>query len=134
MSETINIENETLNIIEPEIRRGRGRPRKEQTEAKPQEKTNTENTVKPKRRKKGSITQEEIIDRAKAISAIHGTIAFITKTPEFMLQEQEALALAQANLNLENEFNIELDGKTMAIMTMLGTMFMVYRPRIPIII
>lgn len=120
-------------IIEPEVRRGRGRPKKNPDET-PKEKPSVENTHKPKRRKKGPASQDEIADRARAIAAAHATLAFLTKTPEFMLNEQESFALAQANLNLENEFDIQLDGKTMAIITMIGTAFAVYRPRFPAIV
>jgi hypothetical protein len=119
--------------IEPTARRGRGRPRKDagSTDAKPGEaKPPGADTEKPRRRKKGNATNDEILARAQILAGIHATIAMFAGIPEMMLQENEAMSLATASLNFENEFGFEINTKAVTAVALIGTMGRVYIPKV----
>jgi hypothetical protein len=120
--------------VEPSARRGRGRPRKDAgqaTNAAPGEtKPPGADTEKPRRRKKGNATNDEILARAQILAGIHATIAMFSGIPEMMLQENEAMSLATASLNFESEFGFEINTKAVTAVALIGTMGRVYIPKV----
>jgi len=53
----------------------------------------------------------------------------VTGIPEIVIQEPEAVLLAQSVANVANEYGLEIDGKTGASVQLFMTVAMIYGPR-----
>lgn len=61
---------------------------------------------------------------------IHALAAMFTQIPELQLQPQEGNALAQAVINVCQEYDLSLSGKTGAGIQLLAAAAMIYAPRL----
>lgn len=110
----------------PRIKRGRGRPRKEASvtplnpDAAAEEKPN-------RRRTKKSFDRELF---AKQIMGAHFAAATFLNAPEMIIQSDEALALADSMSNMAACYEIQISERASALLTLAGTMAMIYVPRI----
>jgi hypothetical protein len=110
----------------PTIKRGRGRPRKDAAatpinpDAAAEEKPN-------RRRSKKSFDRELF---AKQIMGAHFAAATFLSAPEMIIQSDEALALADSMANMAACYEIQISEKASALLTLAGTMAMIYVPRI----
>ena len=120
--------------VEPQERKRRGRPRKGSPDgALPGTSSDTANAnaqEKPKRRKKGNATSDEINQRAQLLAGAHFTLAMFTGAKEFMLSEHEALSLASASLNVEAEFDLQLSPKMLAVGSLFAALGAIYIPKV----
>lgn len=68
------------------------------------------------------------------IQAIHGGIAILTKTPEFMLSPPEATALSTALADVLDKYHVNMTGGVSPELALIFTGFMIYRTRVPALI
>lgn len=119
--------------VEPATPR-RGRPPKT-TEAD----STTPKATAPKTRaprKKAAAPSDQAIEPetlAKQLQGVHVMIAMMTQAPEMQLSEPESLELAKAISGVCAEYNLSLNGKTGAMIQLLGAGAMVYLPRLVMI-
>ncbi len=66
----------------------------------------------------------------KALAIVHVGIASATRSPEFLLDDSEAKALAEATSNVLVQFDIRPDPKIEACMTLIMTAGTIYTPKI----
>lgn len=67
---------------------------------------------------------------AKQLQGVHVMVAMITQSPEMQLSDPESIELAKAISGVCAEYNLSLNGKTGAMIQLLGAGAMVYLPRI----
>ena len=67
---------------------------------------------------------------AKQLQGVHVMVAMLTQSPEMQLSEPESIELAKAVSGVCAEYNLSLNGKTGAMIQLLGAGAMVYLPRI----
>lgn len=135
MSDTIEIKDDAVTVPEKAIDdiappRKRGRPAG--SKAKPDFETIGEDSVKeapkrkPTRRNAKKSTPAEF---GKQICGIHLMIAMVTGLEEIQLSETEGVQLATAVMDVADQYNLEIDGKTGAAIQLLAACAMIYAPR-----
>lgn len=67
---------------------------------------------------------------AKQLQGVHVMVAMITQSPEMQLSDPESIELAKAISGVCAEYNLSLNGKTGALIQLIGAGAMVYLPRI----
>lgn len=67
---------------------------------------------------------------AKQLQGVHVMVAMLTQAPEMQLSDAESVELAKAVSGVCAEYNLSLNGKTGALIQLLGAGAMVYLPRI----
>ncbi len=82
---------------------------------------------RPKRREK--LTGEAKTALARQLQGLHLAAAQITQLGELMVSEAESLMLADALVNISEQYGLELTGKTGALVQLLGTAALIYLPR-----
>jgi hypothetical protein len=115
----------------PPVKRGRGRPRKEDAAPRTAEtvtSTGAKRGPKPKATKK-AYTPDDIGVMGKQLCGLHLMVAQITGLPEMCISEQESVLLAQSVVNVADEYGLSLDGKTGAALQLFLTGAMIYGPR-----
>lgn len=80
-----------------------------------------------------SYTTADIGAMAKQLVGLHQIGAMMTGIPEIQISEQEAAALSAAIVNISEQYDLAIDGKTGALIQILGTAAMIYVPRISLI-
>lgn len=125
---------ETLHDATP-VRRKRGRPSNaeraamngaaETINSKP---TGAKRGPKPKAAKK-AYTADEIGVMGRQLVGIHVMVAQITRIPEVAISEEEGQLLAQSIVNVADQYDLALDGKTGAALQLFMTAAMIYGPR-----
>jgi hypothetical protein len=85
---------------------------------------------KPRGRK---FSGEDIGALAKQIQGLHALGAMVTGIPELQIAEQEAHALAGGVVAVAKEYNLEISGKTGALIQLAAACAAVYIPRVLII-
>lgn len=66
---------------------------------------------------------------AKQLVGLHQMVAMISGFPEAMISEGEGKVLADAIVNISEQYELAIDGKTGAMIQLLGAAAMVYVPR-----
>lgn len=97
--------------------------------------TGTPKATAPKTRtpRKKAAPSDQTIEPetlAKQLQGVHVMVAMMTQAPEMQLSEPESLELAKAISGVCAEYNLSLNGKTGAMIQLLGAGAMVYLPRI----
>lgn len=115
----------------PPVRRGRGRPPKNPG-ATPNKETPG---AAPKRGRPAGASKkvysiDEIQLLGKQLVGIHQMAAMMTQIPEAQISDPEGLMMAQSIVNVANQYDLELDGKTGAMIQLLATAAMIYAPRV----
>lgn len=116
---------------EPPVRRRRGRPPKNPDAAPAREtptSTGAKRGPKPKSDKK-VYTSAEIDIMGKQLVGLHIMIAQISGMPEMSISEQEAGLMAQSIVNVADQYDLAIDGKTGAALQLAMTVAMIYGPR-----
>lgn len=67
---------------------------------------------------------------ARQIQGLHLVAARATGLPELELQETESMLLAEAIASVSREYGLALDGKTGAVLQLLGACAIIYMPRL----
>lgn len=116
----------------PPVKRGRGRPPKSASN-ETQKETVTGAAPKRGRPAKGAskktYTVDEIGILGKQLVGIHQMVFMMTQIPETQLSDPEGLMLAQSIVNVADQYDLEIDGKTGAAIQLLATAAMIYAPR-----
>lgn len=115
---------------EPPVRRRRGRPPKNPDAALNKETpaAGAKRGPKPKAAKK-VYTSSEIELMGKQLCGLHIMVAQISGMPEMAISDQESLILAQSIVNVADQYDLALDGKTGAALQLAMTAAMIYGPR-----
>lgn len=85
---------------------------------------------KPRRRSRKRRRAEELSTLAQRIWQYHQIIAAFTASPELVISEAEATALAESGSALADEFDLELGGKWVALAAFAITAGGIYIPRL----
>lgn len=75
------------------------------------------------------LTPESIANLAKQIEGLHILGAQISGIPEIMLSSADSQALATSVLAVCSQYDLSIDGKTGALLQLLGTVSIIYVPR-----
>lgn len=67
------------------------------------------------------------------LAIVHVGLAGVTKTPELVLEEDEAKSLAMASANVLEQFDITPDPRVTAVLGLVTTCGMIYGPRVYLI-
>lgn len=67
------------------------------------------------------------------LAIVHVGLASVTKTPELVLEEDEAKSLAMASANVLEQFDITPDPRVTAVLGLVTTCGMIYGPRVYLI-
>lgn len=117
----------------PPVRRARGRPRKDGSTA-PTKETPSGSAPRrgrpPKSGTKKVYSVDEITLLGKQLVGIHAMASMMTQIPEAAISDPEGLMMAQSIVNLADQYDLELDGKTGAAIQLLATAAMIYAPRV----
>lgn len=120
---------ETGGTSEPEIRRGRGRPPKDSAApVSPGSDTPQPKRGRPKSGKKEAV---DIGALAKQLQGLHAIAAMVTGLPQLQIAPQEAEMLSSAIVNVCEEYDLSVSGKTGAALQLFAAAGMIYIPRIP---
>lgn len=118
--------------IEAPKKRGRGRPPKT-PDILVEEVTEGSEAPKPKRtytpRKTAKGKTADIADLGKQLVGIHAMAAMVTGFNELQLGDDEGEALAKGILDICEQYNLSIDGKTGASLQLLAAAAMIYGPR-----
>lgn len=115
----------------PPVKRRRGRPPKNpEMQKEGVSGTAPKRGRPPKSKEKHSYTPEEISVLGRQIVGIHAMVAGITKIPEAAIGDDEGSMMAQAIVNMADQYDLELDGKTGAALQLFATAAMIYAPRV----
>lgn len=111
-------------VLEPDIieltpKRGRGRPPKTETVGS--------DTVKKPVKRKASVNSVDNL--SKQIEGLHIIAASMTGLKELIITSPEATLLSNSIIQVCEEYNLSIDGKTGAAMQLLATAAMIYAPR-----
>jgi hypothetical protein len=87
-------------------------------------------TAAPKARKKAAYSDADIGVMAKQLVGLHHIGAMMTGMQELIISEQEATMLSAAIVNVSQQYDLAIDGKTGAMIQILGTAAMIYVPRV----
>jgi hypothetical protein len=82
------------------------------------------------RAKKASYSDADIGAMAKQLVGLHHIGAMMTGMSELVISEQEAVMLSSAIVNVSQQYDLAIDGKTGAMIQILGTAAMIYVPRV----
>jgi hypothetical protein len=121
---------ETVEPAKP--RRGRP-PASEKTGDAGTPKATAPKTRTPRKKAAPSDQAIEPETLAKQLQGVHVMIAMMTQSPEMQLSEPESLELAKAVSGVCAEYNLSLNGKTGAMIQLLGAGAMIYLPRLVMI-
>ena len=115
----------------PPVKRRRGRPPKNPDMQKESVSGSAPKRGRPpKGREKKVYSADEISTLGRQLCGIHMMVAEITKIPEAAIQEPEGMMMAQAIVNMADQYDLELDGKTGAALQLFATAAMIYAPRV----
>lgn len=115
----------------PPVRRRRGRPPKN-PDALGNKETPTGTAPKrgrPAKTDKKVYSVDEIALMGKQLTGIHIMVAQIAQLPEMQISEQEGVLLAQSIINVADQYDLAIDGKTGAALQLAMTAAMIYGPR-----
>lgn len=76
-----------------------------------------------------SYTQADMGAMAQQLQGLHMMAAATTGLGELQLSDKESIALAGAIVNISEQYDLSIDGKTGALIQLLGTAAMIYAPR-----
>lgn len=76
-----------------------------------------------------SYTQADMGQMAKQLQGLHLMAATLTQLGELQISDGEAVALAGAIVNISEQYELSIDGKTGALIQLVGTAAMIYAPR-----
>lgn len=123
----------TENITQVSTPKRRGRPPKNPpAHGDPQpvaEKLNTSSGKRGRPKNKVSYSDSEISELGKQITGLHQLAALATGIPELIISEKEGQVLGSAIANVAQEYGLELDGKTGALLQLVAACGMVYVPK-----
>lgn len=85
----------------------------------------------PRKSKPGkkSFSPADIQMMGKQITGLHMIVAQMTASPELVIREEEGQMLAQSVVNVCEQYDLAIDGKTGAFIQLIGVAGMVYAPR-----
>lgn len=92
----------------------------------------SEGTSKPGRTskaKRAAYTSSDIDAMGKQLVGIHLILVQLTGIPELQIVHDEGKALAQSVVNIAEQYDLEIDGKTGAAIQLFATAAMIYGPR-----
>lgn len=112
--------------LQTPVKRKRGRPPKNAPQLETLGATGAQ-TEAPKKRQKTSA--DKMAGFARQIQGLHQLTAMVTGVPEIMLSDAESQALAESVINMADQYDLAIDGKTGAALQLLGTAAMIYGPR-----
>lgn len=116
----------------PPVKRGRGRPPKNPGAASPNKETPTGSAPRrgrPPKSDKKVYSIDEIKLMGKQLTGLHIMVAQIGGLPELAISEQEGELLAQSIINVADQYDLAIDGKTGAALQLAMTAAMIYGPR-----
>lgn len=103
----------------------RGRPPKDPSKIREGVGAGTEKTAA----KKNKYSMSDAAQMAQQLQGVHVLVAMMGGMPEMQLTDKEALMLAQSVVNVCNQYDLEIDGKTGAFIQLIGSAGIVYLPR-----
>ena len=80
--------------------------------------------------KRAKYAPADIGAMAQQLKGLHQMASMISGIPEMNLQDHEAIMLAGAIVRVSEEYDLSIDGKTGALIQILGTAAMIYVPRL----
>ena len=125
-------ENEPVIDNAPPVKRGRGRPPKNASASTQKETVTGEAPRRGRPPKSGSkkvYSADDISLMGKQLVGLHIMIAQISGMPEMAIAEQEGALLAQSIVNVADQYDLAIDGKTGAALQLAMTAAMIYGPR-----
>lgn len=81
------------------------------------------------RSKKADYTAADIAVMGKQLVGIHIMLAQVTGIPEMQIANDEGVMLATSFVNIANQYDLAIDGKTGAAIQLFATAAMIYGPR-----
>ncbi len=84
---------------------------------------------KPGRKPKVSFSGEDISTLSKQIVGLHKLASLASGIPELEIGDDEGAMLGAAVANVAQEYNLELNGKTGAMLQLIAACGMIYVPR-----
>lgn len=125
------LQQQTTQDNAPPVKRRRGRPPKNPDMQKESVSGSAPRRGRPPKDKEKKVySADEISTLGRQIVGIHAMVASITKIDEANLHEQEGMMMAQALVNMADQYDLELDGKTGAALQLFATAAMIYAPRV----
>lgn len=137
MSSTVNGD-APLAGVKPTLRPSKASEKAAAAEARQKERAKAAGTAPPnaaeegpdeKPRRRRRMDRETVGNAAKRLAAWHAVAAAMTQMPELLVSEAEAEQLVIAGNDVAAEFDLEVGGKTAAVLGLLGTAGAVYFPR-----
>lgn len=117
----------------PPVKRGRGRPRKDASAAAGPTKETPSGTPpkrgRPPKSDKKVYSVDEIALMGKQLVGLHIMVAQISGMGELAIGDQEGFLLAQSIVNVADQYDLAIDGKTGAALQLAMTAAMIYGPR-----
>jgi hypothetical protein len=110
----------------------RGRPPKNPSLITEGVSSGSAESVKPGREKgtrRAAFTTTDIDAMGKQLVGIHLLLVQVTGIPEMQISADEGKALAQSVVNIAEQYDLEIDGKTGAAIQLFATAAMIYGPR-----
>ncbi len=120
-------------LSEPEPRK-RGRPKGSRNLPKdaPSGTQDAPNAERPKRRK-GASRAADIDQLAQRISGYYQLAAVMMQSPEMLVSDAQARALAVATTDLSDELGVQIGGRFAVIATFIGTVAVINVPKFVVI-
>jgi hypothetical protein len=84
---------------------------------------------RPKKKGKVNFSGEDLNALAKQVVGLHQLAAIATGIPELAISEQEGAMLGGAMASVAEEYNLELSGKTGAMLQLIAVCGMIYVPK-----
>ena len=109
----------------------RGRPPKNpdvQSESIPKGSATGAGTAKKKAASKTYTASDRVV-MGKQLAGMHQMVAMMTGLPELAMSEEEGTMLADAIVNVAEQYDLAIDGKTGAALQLAMTAAMIYGPR-----
>jgi hypothetical protein len=109
----------------------RGRPPKNAASIGAEPVGDTGADVRPSKAKtrRASYSSTDVDAMGKQLVGIHLILVQLTGIPELQITGDEGKALAQSVVNIANQYDLEIDGKTGAAIQLFATAAMIYGPR-----
>lgn len=123
---------ETIVDNAPPVKRGRGRPPKNAAAGGPAKESPSGSAPRrgrPPKSDKKVYSIDEIKLMGKQLVGLHVMVAQIGGIPELMIDEQSGELLAQSIINVADQYDLAIDGKTGAALQLAMTAAMIYGPR-----
>lgn len=79
--------------------------------------------------KKNKYSAADAVVMGQQLVGVHKLTAMMTGIPELEISEPEGQALAGSVINVCNQYDLEIDGKTGAFIQLFATAAMIYTPR-----